>query len=378
MRIATFRAKKAMVFTLALMIVLGFYCVGASVYAAGERFVLVSHAPDSDSWWNTIKNAIKIAGEQMDVKVEYRNPPTGDLADMARIVEQAVASNPNGLIVTIADFDVLSGPIEKAVRKGIPVITINSGTHEQSRKLGALLHVGQPEYDAGKGAGLRAKAGGVTKFLCVNHYITNPASVERCTGFADGLGVELGNQMIDSGIDPGEIKNKVIAYLRANPDTNGILTLGPNSAHPTIAALETMKLNGKIFMGTFDLSGEIAAAIKEGTIAFAIDQQPYLQGYLPVVILTNLTRYGVVPGNNINSGPGFVTKKNIALVEKLAGEYQIIRLERKRQAAGDAGETRCQPVCYRMIKLLYAGSRRQSCPLLLHLPKLRSPPAGTP
>ena len=311
-----------MVFTLALMMVLGFCCAGASVYAAGERFVLVSHAPDSDSWWNTIKNAIKVAGEQMDVNVEYRNPPTGDLADMARIVEQAVASNPNGLIVTIADFDVLSGPIEKAVRKGIPVITINSGTHEQSRKLGALLHVGQPEYDAGKGAGLRAKDAGVTKFLCVNHYITNPASVERCTGFADGLGVELGNQMIDSGVDPGEIKNKVIAYLRANPDTNGILTLGPNSAHPTLAALDTMKLSGKIFMGTFDLSGEIAAAVKEGTIAFAIDQQPYLQGYLPVVILTNLARYGVVPGNNINSGPGFVTKKNIALVEKLAGEYR--------------------------------------------------------
>ena len=258
----------------------------------------------------------------MDVEVEYRNPPTGDLADMARIVEQAVASNPNGLIVTIADFDVLSGPIEKAVRKGIPVITINSGTQEQSRKLGALLHVGQPEYDAGKGAGLRAKANGVTKFLCVNHFMTNPASVERCTGFADGLGVELGNQMIDSGIDPGEIKNKVIAYLRANPDTNGILALGPNSAHPTLAALDSMKLSGKIFMGTFDLSNEIAAGVKKGTIAFAIDQQPYLQGYLPVVILTNLSRYGVVPGNNINSGPGFVTVKNIALVEKLAGEYR--------------------------------------------------------
>jgi simple sugar transport system substrate-binding protein len=314
--------KKAMAFALALMMVLGFFGVTAPVYAAGERFVLISHAPDSDSWWNTIKNAIKVASEQMDVKVEYRNPPTGDLADMARIVEQAVASNPNGLIVSIADFDVLRGPINKAVRKGIPVITINSGTHEQSRKLGALLHVGQPEYAAGKGAGLRAKASGVTKFLCVNHYITNPASVERCTGFADGLGVELGNQMIDSGMDPGEIKNKVIAYLRANPDTNGILTLGPNSAHPTLAALGTMKLSGKIFMGTFDLSGEIAAAVKEETIAFAIDQQPFLQGYLPVVILTNLARYGVVPGNDINSGPGFVTKKNIALVEKLAGEYR--------------------------------------------------------
>ena len=296
--------------------------VAIPAVAEGERFVLISHAPDSDSWWNTIKNAIKIAGEQMGVKVEYRNPPGGDLADMGRIVQQAAASNPDGIIVTIADFDVLSGPVRNAVDKGIPVITINSGTAEQSAKLGALLHVGQPEYDAGFGAGKRAKAKGVKKFLCVNHYITNPASVERCKGYADALGVDVGSQMIDSGQDPSEIKNKVIAYLRANPDTNGILTLGPTSAHPTLAALKETGRSGDIHFGTFDLSGEIAKAIKADVIAFAIDQQPYLQGYLPVVILTNLARYGVLPSGNINSGPGFVVKNNIALVEKYAGEYR--------------------------------------------------------
>ncbi|KFL31765.1 sugar ABC transporter substrate-binding protein [Devosia riboflavina] len=290
--------------------------------AEGERFVLVSHAPDSDSWWNTIKNAIALAGEQMGVTVEYRNPPTGDLADMARIIEQAAASNPDGIISTIADFDVLSRPLSDAVARGIPVITINSGTEEQSKQIGALLHVGQPEYDAGFGAGEKAKAAGVTSFLCVNHYITNPASVERCQGFADALGVDLGNQMIDAGQDPGEIQSKVAAYLQTNPDTNGILTLGPTSAHPTIAALNDNGKAGAIFFGTFDLSGEIATAIKDGTINFAIDQQPYLQGYLPVVILTNLARYGVVPGNSINSGPGFITKDNIALVEQYAGQYR--------------------------------------------------------
>lgn len=290
--------------------------------AEGERFVLVSHAPDSDSWWNTIKNAIALAGEQMGVTVEYRNPPTGDLADMARIIEQAAASNPDGIISTIADFDVLSGPLGDAVARGIPVITINSGTVEQSKQIGALLHVGQPEYDAGFGAGEKAKAAGVTSFLCVNHYITNPASVERCQGFADALGIDLGNQMIDAGQDPAEIQSKVAAYLQTNPDTNGILTLGPTSAHPTIAALNANSKAGAIFFGTFDLSGEIAAAIKDGTINFAIDQQPFLQGYLPVVILTNLARYGVVPGNSINSGPGFITKDNIALVEQYAGQYR--------------------------------------------------------
>ncbi len=293
-----------------------------AVQAADERFVLVSHADDSDSWWNTIKNAIKEAGDQVGAKVEYRNPPTGDLADMARIVEQAVASNPDGLIVTIADYDVLRGPIGKAVKKGIPVITINSGTQDQSEKLGALLHVGQPEYDAGFGAGKRAKAEGVKSFVCVNHYIENPASVERCKGFADALGIELGGQMIDVGKDPSEIEKKVQAYLRRNDDTGAVLTLGPTSAHPTLRALEKTRQAGNIYFGTFDLSSEIAGAIKSGVIDFAIDQQPYLQGYIPVMTLALYSRYGIAPSNHINSGPGFITKDNILQVEKLAGDVR--------------------------------------------------------
>ncbi|MBL4876357.1 MAG: substrate-binding domain-containing protein, partial [Cohaesibacteraceae bacterium] len=247
---------------------------------------------------------------------------SGDLADMARIVEQAAASNPDGIIVTIADFDVLKGPITAAIDKGIPVITINSGTQAQSEELGALLHVGQPEYDAGFGAGKQAASAGAKSFLCVNHYITNPASVDRCQGFADALGVSLDNQMIDSGQDPSEIKNKVLAYLSANGDTGAILTLGPTSAHPTLAALQENGLAGEIYFATFDLSAEIAGAIKGDVISFAIDQQPYLQGYLPVVILTNLVRYGVLQSGHVNSGPGYITKDNISLVEKYAGEFR--------------------------------------------------------
>jgi simple sugar transport system substrate-binding protein len=149
---------------------------GTSAQADGERYVLVSHAPDSDSWWNTIKNGIALAGEQMGVEVEYRNPPTGDLADMARIIEQAAASGPDGIITTLADFDVLSGPISDAVDSGIDVIIMNTGTPEQAREVGALMYVGQPEYDAGYAAGLRAAGDGVTSFLCVNHYIQQPSS----------------------------------------------------------------------------------------------------------------------------------------------------------------------------------------------------------
>jgi len=295
--------------------------IGAAAHA-DQRYVLVSHAPDSDSWWNTIKNGLALAGEQMGVDVEYRNPPTGDLADMARIIEQAAASGPDGIITTLADPDVLSGPIRAAVDAGIDVVIINSGTPAQARDVGALMYVGQPEYDAGFAAGQRAAGDGVASFLCVNHYISSPSSTERCQGFADGLGVALGNQMIDSGQDPSEIQNRVMAYLNANPDTDAILTLGPTSADPTILALEELGLSGDIYFGTFDLGDDIVQGLRDGVIAWGIDQQPFLQAYMPVIVLSNYHRYGVLPGNNINSGPGFVTADALELVEEFAGEFR--------------------------------------------------------
>ncbi|SEW29307.1 monosaccharide ABC transporter substrate-binding protein, CUT2 family (TC 3.A.1.2.-) [Cognatiyoonia koreensis] len=296
----------------------------ASADAHGDdlTYILVSHAPDSDTWWNTIKNGIALAGDQVGVSVEYRNPPTGDIADMARIIEQAAASSPDGIITTLADFDVLQGPITAAVDQGIDVIIMNTGTPEQAREVGALMYVGQPEYDAGFAAGQRAAGEGVTKFLCVNHAIQQPTVGERCRGYADGLGIELGDAMMDSGTDPAEIKNKVLAYLSANPDVDGILTLGPVSADPTIAALQENGMAGDIHFGTFDLGEEIVKGIKDGTINWGIDQQPFLQAYMPVVILANWDRYGVLPGNNINSGPGFVTKDGLAKVEEFAGEFR--------------------------------------------------------
>lgn len=322
----------------------------SSSHAAGEKFVLISHAPDSDSWWNTIKNAVKQAGADFHVSVDYRNPPNGDLADMARLVEQAAARNYDGVIVSIADFSVLQKPLARLSAKKIPFITINSGTLEQSEQLGAIMHVGQPEYEAGKGAGVRAKAAGITSFVCVNHYATNPSSFERCRGFAEAIGADFKTATLDTGEDPITIESKLSAYLRNNPKTQAVLALGPTSAHAAIKALEKMGLKGKMWFATFDLSDEIAAGIKDGSVKFAIDQQPYLQGYIPVAVLAimkqqhlsdlaavkeklmanpkfqaRLVQYGLMPAygpRHISSGPGFVTKENIGKIEKYAGQFR--------------------------------------------------------
>ena len=116
--------------------------------------------------------------------------------------------------------------------------------------------------------------------------------------------------------------NEALAYLKANPKTDAVLTLGPTSAGPTISALKENGMAGSIYFGTFDLGTEIVMGIKDGTINWGIDQQPFLQAYLPVIVLANYHRYGVLPGNNINSGPGFITKDALGMVGKFAGEYR--------------------------------------------------------
>lgn len=318
------------------------------VHAEG-KYVVIEHSPDAESWWNTVKNSVKQASEDYGVRVDWRNPPNGDLADMARLIEQASAQNYDGIIVTIADFQVLSGAIKKAVDKGIPVITINSGTGAESEKLGALMHVGQPEYDAGKAAGEMAKVKGIKSYLCVNSFATNSASWDRCKGFGDAIGADYKKSTIEVDGEPAGIEAKVSAYLRQNPKTQAVLTLGPTSAHPTLKALE--KMNKKdLFFATFDMSDEILRAIKAGVIQVAIDQQPYLQGYIPVAVLATMKsmntkdakaateavktnakskarfdEYGLKPvygPRHIGSGPGLVTLDNVAKVEKYAGQFR--------------------------------------------------------
>jgi simple sugar transport system substrate-binding protein len=322
----------------------------ANVPSTSGHLVLISHAADSDVWWNTVKNAIKQAGDDYGVQVDYRNPPDGDLAGMARLLEQAAARNYDGVAFDIADYDVLSKPAARITAKGIPVVTINSGTMQESAKLGAIMHIGQPEYEAGKAAGTRAKAAGVKSFVCVNHYATNAASFQRCKGFADALGVDVRKSMIDSGVDPTVVQSKTGAYLRNHPDTQAVLALGPSSAEPALQALRRMNLAGKIYFCTFDLSPAIIAGIKSGEVAFAIDQQPYLQGYIAIATLAiahqshtrdpatiiaalkanpkfqaRLKAYGLDPvygANGVSTGPSYVTRDNVDLVAKYAGQFR--------------------------------------------------------
>jgi simple sugar transport system substrate-binding protein len=283
--------------------------------AFAERYVMVTHGQGTDPFWPVVEKGGKEAAAAVGADFEYRFIPSGSMADMAKLIEAATATQPDGLIVSLPDADALGGAIRGAVDAGIPVITINSGL-EQSKSVGALMHVGQPEYLAGQKAGELAKAAGVTKPICFSQEAFNAALTERCNGYFDAIGVK--GEIIDTTPDPITIRTRAAAALQADPDVNGALSVGP---HTCVGVLQGMDDVGtSMHHGCFDLSPELMDAIDQGRVNFTIDQQQRLQGYLPVILLHLYNESaGLLPGANVPSGPGIVDQSNAAAVKALAG-----------------------------------------------------------
>jgi simple sugar transport system substrate-binding protein len=284
------------------------------------RFVVVTHGQASDPFWSVVQNGVNQAAKDMGVQVEYQAPSTFDMVEMSQLIDAAVASKPNGLVVSIPDADALGESIKAAVAAGIPVISINSGA-DVAKDLGVLTHVGQTEYEAGLGAGERMGEAGVTNALCVNQEVGNVALDERCRGFTDGLAKSGGKvQVVQVDLNnPTEAQSRVEASLSANPDVNGVLTLGPTGAAPALEALRSSGQLGTIKLATFDLSPDVLKAIAAGDMLFAIDQQQYLQGYLPIVLLTlYATNLNTIANPVLMTGPGFVTKDNAERIIELS------------------------------------------------------------
>ncbi|RME86060.1 MAG: sugar ABC transporter substrate-binding protein, partial [Caldilineae bacterium] len=267
-----------------------------------------------------VKNGVDQAAKDMGVKVEYQAPGTFDMVEMAQLIDAAVASKPDGLVVSIPDPDALGDSIRAAVDAGIPVFSINSG-YDVAESLGVIAHIGQTEYEAGYGGGQRMAAAGIHKAICVNQEVGNVALDQRCQGFADALaehGIESSVVAVELA-DPTDAQQRIMAALTADPDVDGILTLGPTGATPALKGLREEGLLGKIKLATFDLSPEVLEAVRDGDMLFAIDQQQYMQGYLPIVFLVLYNENLNTPGSNlIMTGPGFVTQETAAQVIDLA------------------------------------------------------------
>ena len=286
--------------------------------ALAQKYIVITHTAGTDPFWPVVQRGATDAANAVGVDMEYRHPAQGDLVDMARIVEAATAQNPDGIVVSLPDINVLGDAVRAAVAAGIPVVSINSGG-DVARELGVLFHVGQPEYEAGFGAGQQHANRGVTNAICLSPEAFNLALEQRCNGYADGTGGAK-VEMIDTTGDPQEIKSRTTAALQKDSSINGILSVSPHVCAGALEALKELGKEGTIPFGCFDLSPEVINAIKDGHVDFTVDQQQYLQGYMPIVALKLYSDYGLVPGSDILSGPGFVTKDTAALVEKFAGQ----------------------------------------------------------
>src|SRR6266699_5356630 len=291
---------------------------------ANLKFYVVTHGQASDPFWSVVKKGVDQGAHDMCVTAIYEAPAsaTFDVVAMAHLIDTAVATHPSGLVVSIPDPKGLGPSIKAAVAANIPVISINSGS-DVAKSLGVLVHIGQTEEQAGIGGGVKMGAAGVKHALCVNQEVGNAALTLRCKGFKEGL-AQTGGTVTEIGVNlssPTQTQQTIEAALQHNPTIAGILTLGPTGATPAIKALQDLNKTSQIKLATFDLSSDVLNAIKNGQMLFAIDQQQYLQGYLPIVFLTLYkTNLNTVANSVIQTGPGFVTSSNVAKVIALTAQ----------------------------------------------------------
>lgn len=309
--------KRLLVSLLALPLVLS-ACGGGDEGEGGKKtgdlsFAVVSHSNPGDKFWDVVKSGAVQAGKDLGVKVDYQG--AGDPNKQSQLIDNAVSKKVDGLVVSMANPDALKESIGKAVDAGIPVITINSGV-EKSKEFGAITHVGQTERIAGEAAGERLKSEGGAKAICVIHEAGNVGLEERCAGAKDKFG-DMQNLQV-SVSDLADASSKIKAKLQSDKSIDAVLTLNNGVA---IAARDAIRDSGaEAKLATFDLDKDVLTAIEADEISFAIDQQPYLQGYLPISFLQlyNTNANSVGGGQPVLTGPGFVDKSNAKTVAEYA------------------------------------------------------------
>ena len=282
------------------------------------KIIVVTHGQALDPFWLMVRNGVETAAKETDSEVEYHAPEKFDLGAMSKLIDVAVSSKPDGLIVSIPDAAAVGRSIQAAVAAKIPVISINSGL-DVSKKLGCLIHIGQEEENAGKAAGERMKQMGVKNAVILNQEIGNVALDQRTKGFRDGFEGPFHHvQVLPVTIDFQQCHDAIAVYLQKNPDLDGVMALGPVAAEPALQLLNERGKIDKIKLCTFDISPPVIEALLKKQMSFAVDQQQWLQGYLPVVFLANYLKYGSIVQNTlILTGPSFVTPENVEQVAKL-------------------------------------------------------------
>jgi simple sugar transport system substrate-binding protein len=277
-------------------------------------FHMITHSDDGP-FWSVLKRGAEAAASDVGVELVWQgsnNDPGVQQSD----IEAAIAAGSDGIASSLPSPDQLIPVLQDAVAAGIPVYTLNSGVNDY-QEIGATSHVGQTEFIAGQGAGLRFNDAGATKILCGIQEQDNVALAERCDGLTDTFSGEVVASFMDLDADQTAQEAAINAALSADPDYDGFMGVGPVIAMSGLRAADA--LGRELTVGGFDVTPDLLNAIESGEILFTVDQQQYLQGYLPVILMylevTNSNTAG--GGLPILTGPGFITADNASSVKAL-------------------------------------------------------------
>ncbi len=288
-----------------------------AIHTGPMRIAMITHGDDGGFWSIVRQGAQDAAALYPEVTLDYQGS-AGDAKLQSAMIRAALNQGADGLAVSAPDIGAIGGALDDAEAAGVPIVTLNSGADLLDEYPNVITHVGQSELLAGQGAGERLGNDGATKALCVLHEVNNIGLQERCRGAAEGLaktGGLMETLQVSGKADPRSTALEIGAAMEvSSPDA--VLTLDPDIA---MAALREVSDRGAT-LATFDLSPDVLDAISAGAIEFAVDQQPYLQGYLPVVFLELAVRNrNEVGANNlVATGPSFVTKENAAAIAALS------------------------------------------------------------
>jgi simple sugar transport system substrate-binding protein len=275
---------------------------------------LITHQAPGDTFWDLVRRGAEAAAAKGDLDLQYFHDP--DAAAQANLVRSAVGANVAGIAVTLAEPAAMAPAVQAAAAAGIPVVAVNSGIAEW-KALGVMEYFGQDETIAGQAAGERFTNKDAQNALCVIHEPGHVGLEARCDGLARGFKGKTQKLYVD-GVDSATVKRAVITKLQQDFSFDRILTLGAPMA---LAALEAAaEMNSYARVATFDTNAGVVDAIKNGMIEWAIDQQPFLQGYLAVDSLwLYFTNKNVIGGGQPTlTGPSFVDETNINSVADLA------------------------------------------------------------
>jgi simple sugar transport system substrate-binding protein len=288
---------------------------GGAAAAKTMKIIMITHQAPGDTFWDRIRKGAEAAAAKDGVDFQYTNDP--DATKQAQLIQAAIDKKPDGIAVTSPNTGALGDVIKKAVAAGIPVSMFNAGG-DDALGLGAIGYFGQSESDAGFAVGEKAKGDGATNILCVIQEQGQSQLEARGDGVTTGAGGAKVTRLYVNGRDDADVTTKIQAALTQDKTVNYVVTLGAQFALDAGKAVKSAGSSAKV--GTFDTNEELVKAIQSKDVTFAVDQQPYLQGYLAIDSIWLYKKNGntLGGGKNVATGPAFIDASNVEAVSAFA------------------------------------------------------------